>query len=94
MPIKGQIKYVNLHGLFIIVLAWNSNDVMAMPDPQAQFFRLNCFLSFFLFGINLVAYSSLDIHLWIFIFACTTTLRDFSILQAITTFILTSDISL
>ena len=45
---QGWIKYVNMHYLFLIVLApWPSNDVMAMHDPQAHFLCLISFLAFF-----------------------------------------------
>ena len=98
VPIKGWIKYVNLHGPFIIVLApWNSNDVMAMHDPQVHFFFFwgggggsNLFSCIFLLGILIWLHNPL----WIIRFACTTTLRDFSILQAITPSILTIDIEI
>ena len=39
---QGWIKYVNLYGLFLIVLApWTSNDVIAMHNPQARLLQLH-----------------------------------------------------
>ena len=90
VPIKGGL---NLHGLFIIVYAlWNSNDVMAMHDPQAHFGGVNLFSGIFLLGILIWLHNPR----WILSFACTTTLRDFSMVmvQAITTLILTIDIEI
>ena len=93
---QGLIKYVNMHYLFLIVIApWPSNDVMAMHGPQAHFWCLQLvftisFLAFFFLGILV----SLHNPLWTISFACTTTWRDFSILQAITTLTLTIDISI
>ena len=81
--------YVNMYCLFLIVLApWPSNDVMAMHDPQAHFWCLISFPCIFLLGILIWLHNPL----WIISFACTTTWRDFSILQVITTLILTIDI--
>ena len=65
LPIKVWIKYVNLHGLFILVHApWNSNDGMAMHDPQVDFLGLiwvNLFSCIFLLGILIWLHnSSLD----------------------------------
>ena len=61
---------------------------MAMHDPQAHFGGLISFSGMFLLGILIWLHNPL----WIISFACTTTLRDFSILQAITTLVFTIDI--